>query len=249
MRIGHGPGRPSQRRPRAAPTRASHRRSTRPADRRAGAVFLQRQPRSSRADRPGPARTSPAARPRTGRSPSRRRSGSATAPARSCTTSTAPSTSTCTAATACRWPATPTRRIVAAVRERVGLRHPLRPAHRGRDRRRRRTWPRRFGLPLWRFANSGTEATMDAVHLMRAVDRARPDHQGRGLLPRPPRLGAGLGPARGRRGRPAPSARSAVAGNTGIPQAIRDLVVVVGVQRPRRGRAGRSTSTPARSPG
>ena len=27
----------------------------------------------------------------------------------------------------------------------------------------------RFGLPLWRFSNSGTEATMDAVHLMRAV--------------------------------------------------------------------------------
>ena len=28
---------------------------------------------------------------------------------------------------------------------------------------------RRFGLPLWRFNNSGTEATMDAVHLMRAI--------------------------------------------------------------------------------
>jgi glutamate-1-semialdehyde 2,1-aminomutase len=27
----------------------------------------------------------------------------------------------------------------------------------------------RFGLPLWRFGNSGTEATMDAIHLMRAV--------------------------------------------------------------------------------
>jgi glutamate-1-semialdehyde 2,1-aminomutase len=27
----------------------------------------------------------------------------------------------------------------------------------------------RWGLPMWRFANSGTEATMDAVHLMRAV--------------------------------------------------------------------------------
>jgi glutamate-1-semialdehyde 2,1-aminomutase len=27
---------------------------------------------------------------------------------------------------------------------------------------------RRFGLPKWRFANSGTEATMDAVHLMRS---------------------------------------------------------------------------------
>jgi len=28
---------------------------------------------------------------------------------------------------------------------------------------------RRFGQPLWRFANSGTEATMDAIHLMRAI--------------------------------------------------------------------------------
>jgi glutamate-1-semialdehyde 2,1-aminomutase len=28
---------------------------------------------------------------------------------------------------------------------------------------------RRFGLPLWRFGNSGTEVTMDAVHLMRAI--------------------------------------------------------------------------------
>src|SRR5919106_2268304 len=28
---------------------------------------------------------------------------------------------------------------------------------------------RRWGLPLWRFANSGTETTMDAVHLMRAI--------------------------------------------------------------------------------
>jgi len=28
---------------------------------------------------------------------------------------------------------------------------------------------RRFGQPLWRFGNSGTEATMDAVHLMRAI--------------------------------------------------------------------------------
>ena len=31
---------------------------------------------------------------------------------------------------------------------------------------------RRFGLPLWRFANSGTEATMDALHLMRALTAA-----------------------------------------------------------------------------
>jgi glutamate-1-semialdehyde 2,1-aminomutase len=26
-----------------------------------------------------------------------------------------------------------------------------------------------YGLPLWRFGNSGTEATMDAIHLMRAI--------------------------------------------------------------------------------
>jgi glutamate-1-semialdehyde 2,1-aminomutase len=28
---------------------------------------------------------------------------------------------------------------------------------------------RRFGLPLWRFVNTGTESTMDAIHLARAV--------------------------------------------------------------------------------
>ena len=27
----------------------------------------------------------------------------------------------------------------------------------------------RFGLPMWRFTNSGTESTMDAIHLMRAL--------------------------------------------------------------------------------
>ena len=32
-----------------------------------------------------------------------------------------------------------------------------------------RSSPRRFGLPRWRFGNSGTEATMNAVHLMRAA--------------------------------------------------------------------------------
>ena len=55
----------------------------------------------------------------------------------------------------------------------------------------------RFGLPLWRFTNSGTEATMDAVHLMRADHRSGLDHQSRGLLPRSPRLGAGVGHTRG----------------------------------------------------
>ena len=120
-----------------------------------------------RARRPGP-RTSPAAPRRTGRSPSRRRSGSATAPAPRSTTSTATSTSTCTAATACRWPATPIPRSSRRCRtgSRAAPTSPSRPRTRSGS---PTTWPRRFDLPLWRFANSGTEATMDAVHLVRAA--------------------------------------------------------------------------------
>jgi glutamate-1-semialdehyde 2,1-aminomutase len=36
-----------------------------------------------------------------------------------------------------------------------------------------RALAQRFGLPLWRLANSGTEATMNAVHLMRQFTRRR----------------------------------------------------------------------------
>ena len=69
------------------------------------------------------------------------------------------------------------------------------------------------------------------------VTGPRPRAQGRGLLPRPPRLGAGLGAARGRRGRPgrapAPGARQHrdPPGDHG-PDRGR------AVQRPRRRRAG-----------
>jgi len=84
----------------------------------------------------------------------------------------------------------------------------------------------RFGLPLWRFCNSGTEATMDAIHLMRAIT-------GRDLIIKIEGSYHGhhdavmvsmysdvdeLGP----RERP----RSVAAGN-GIPQAMVDLAVVV----------------------
>ena len=48
-------------------------------------------------------------------------------------------------------------------------RHPLRPADRGRHRRRRGAVAAASGCRSWRFCNSGTEATMDAVHLMRAI--------------------------------------------------------------------------------
>lgn len=85
---------------------------------------------------------------------------------------------------------------------------------------------RRFGLPLWRFANSGTEATMDAVHLMRAATgrdlilKVEGGYHGHhdsvqvSVLPEADEAGPADRPA-------------AVSGNTGIPAAIRDLVVVV----------------------
>ena len=85
----------------------------------------------------------------------------------------------------------------------------------------------RFGQPLWRFANSGTEATMDAVHLMRAAtgrDRilkvegcyhGHHDSVEVSVLPEPDDA---MGP---------PERPSNVPDNTGIPAAIMDLVTVV----------------------
>jgi glutamate-1-semialdehyde 2,1-aminomutase len=85
----------------------------------------------------------------------------------------------------------------------------------------------RFGQPLWRFANSGTEATMDAVHLMRAAtgrDRiikvegcyhGHHDSVQVSVLPEPE---DDIGPA----ARPV-----GIPGNSGIPRAIMDLVSVV----------------------
>ena len=60
---------------------------------------------------------------------------------------------------------------------------------------------RRFGMPQWRFTNSGTESTMDAIHLARAATGRDAGAQDRGLLPRPPRRRDGQrapadGPAR-----------------------------------------------------
>jgi glutamate-1-semialdehyde 2,1-aminomutase len=86
---------------------------------------------------------------------------------------------------------------------------------------------RRFGLPLWRFGNSGTEATMDAVHLMRAATgrdliikvegcyHGHHDSVEVSILPDVDDAGPAERPV-------------GVAGNTGIPSAFVDLVVVVG---------------------
>ena len=149
-------------------------------ERRAGTSSTASSPRGGRPPRPHPGlgtthgrgRRRPRRRRRValaGR-PAAARSGSATARAPRSGTSTAPSTSTCTPASARCSSATPTRRSSRPSAERVALgTHFAQPIA--------DSIPvagelaRRFGLPLWRFANSGTEATMAAIHLMRAVDR------------------------------------------------------------------------------
>ena len=85
---------------------------------------------------------------------------------------------------------------------------------------------RRFDLPLWRFANSGTEATMDAVHLARALTgrdliikvegcyHGHHDSVQVSVLPEADEVGPRDHPV-------------GVPGNSGIPAAIRDLVIVV----------------------
>ena len=86
---------------------------------------------------------------------------------------------------------------------------------------------RRFGLPLWRFNNSGTEATMDAVHLMRAIT-------GRDILIKVEGCYHGhhdsvqvsVGPELDEAG-PASAPRSVVS-STGIPAGIVELTAVVG---------------------
>ncbi|MBJ7398800.1 aspartate aminotransferase family protein [Mycolicibacterium sp.] len=90
---------------------------------------------------------------------------------------------------------------------------------------------RRFGLPQWRFANSGTEATMDAVHLARSVTgrdliikvegcyHGHHDSVQVSVLPEADEVGPRDHP-------------NGVPGNSGIPSAIRDLVVIVPFNAP-----------------
>ncbi len=107
---------------------------------------------------------------------------------------------------------------------------------------------RRFGLPLWRFCNSGTEATMDAVHLMRAIT-------GRDLIVKVEGCYHGhhdsvqvsVAPEEDEMG-PADAPRSAVA-TSGVPDAIVALTRVVGFNDAAMPWPGCSTSTAAGWPG
>jgi glutamate-1-semialdehyde 2,1-aminomutase len=86
---------------------------------------------------------------------------------------------------------------------------------------------RRFGLPQWRFANSGTESTMDAVHLMRAITgrdliikvegcyHGHHDSVQVSVYPDADRMGPADRPA-------------SVPSSKGIPRALTDLTIIVG---------------------
>jgi glutamate-1-semialdehyde 2,1-aminomutase len=85
----------------------------------------------------------------------------------------------------------------------------------------------RFGLPQWRFINSGTEATMEAVHLMRAITgrdvilkvegcyHGHHDSVQVSVYPDPDEMGPAYRPA-------------SVPASTGIPRVLTDLTVIVG---------------------
>src|ERR1700742_509467 len=84
---------------------------------------------------------------------------------------------------------------------------------------------RRFGLPQWRFGNSGTEATMDAVHLMRSITgrdliiKVEGGYHGHhdsvqvSVMPEPEEMGPAARPA-------------SAAASSGIPAAIVQLPLV-----------------------
>ncbi len=84
---------------------------------------------------------------------------------------------------------------------------------------------RRFGLPRWRFANSGTEATMDAVHLMRSITgrdliikvegcyHGHHDSVQVSVAPEPEQAGP-------------PDRPNSAPSSTGIPKAITDLTLI-----------------------
>jgi glutamate-1-semialdehyde 2,1-aminomutase len=117
--------------------------------------------------------------------------------------------------------------IVTAVREQVGVgthfAQPTRAAIAVAQ-----ELSRRFGVPQWRFANSGTEATMDAVHLMRAitgrdliikVEGCYHGHHDSVQVSVCPEDDDGIGPAARPQGVPS---------STGIPRAFTDLTLIAG---------------------
>jgi glutamate-1-semialdehyde 2,1-aminomutase len=116
--------------------------------------------------------------------------------------------------------------IVAAVRERVGKgTHFAQPTEDAIVVA--ANLAERYHQPLWRFGNSGTESTMDAVHLMRAftgreriikVEGGYHGHHDSVMVSVQPESVGDLGPV---------DAPIGIPENTGIPRATMDLTVIV----------------------
>ena len=142
------------------------------------------------------------------RPPTRGRSTSPTARGRRSGTSTATSTSTSTTASASCASATRTRRSCAAVSERAARgSHFAAPTDGSivvaQELR------RRFGLPQWRFTNSGHRVDDGRDPPRPRRDRPRPRAEDRGLLPRPSRRRDGVGPPAARRSSARATSRAA----------------------------------------
>ena len=114
-----------------------------------------------------------------------------------------------------------------------GARHALRRADRGLDQVAEEL-RRRLGLPQWRFTNSGTESTMDAIHLARGATGRDIIAEDRGHLPRPPRRRDGLGASRRPSRWATATSPSSLPYGLGYPDAIRRADPRGAVQRRRR---------------
>ncbi len=191
---------------------------------RRGIVISAAPAAQHRADRPGPRSTWPAAPPPTGRSPRPSRSGSATAPAPKLYDVDGTEYVDLHGGYGVSLAGHAHPAIVAAVRERVALgTHFAQPTADAIDVA--ENLAERFGLPVWRFTNSGTEATMDAIHLMRAVTErdliikleggyhGHHDSVQVSVMPEEDEAGPADAPLQ--------------VGSAGIPEAFRDLTLVV----------------------
>jgi glutamate-1-semialdehyde 2,1-aminomutase len=88
---------------------------------------------------------------------------------------------------------------------------------------------RRFGLPQWRFGNSGTEATMDAVHLMRAITSRDKIIKVEGCYHgHHDSVQVSVCPDEPDDDRGAAERPNSVPSSSGIPRAITDLTLIVG---------------------
>ena len=116
--------------------------------------------------------------------------------------------------------------IVEAVQRAGRAGHPLRRAGRGRASSSARSSSRRFGLPQWRYVNSGSEATMDAIRIARASPAATRSSRSSALTTATTTTRWSRSPCRTRTSATRDNYASLPYG-AGIPKAVSDLTIAV----------------------